>query len=122
LHEILSDAPYDYYVLQNTKTENTTLYNRSLTYSEYQATRLYFEKINPLTITIPCGIRNGIDEIVRYFRYRSPGFVSNNLKINISGLEKIKLESEATALKTEILNAISENADCLTTIKEIEFI
>lgn len=122
LHEILSGLSYDNYVLQNTKAENTTLYNKVLSYGEYQASRLYFEKINSLNITIPCGIRNGIDEIIRYFKYRSPGFISNNLKINISGLDEIKLESEATALKQEIINAIRENADCLTNIKEIEFI
>lgn len=122
LHEILSDSQYDCYALQNTKVENTTLYNKALTYGEYQANRLYYEKINPINITIPCGIRNSVDEIIRYFRYRNPGFVSNNLKINISGLDEIKLESEATALKNEIIAAIKENADCLTTIKEIEFI
>lgn len=122
LHEILSDSPYDSYTLQNAKMENTTLYTKVLTYGEYQANRLYFEKINSINITIPCGIRNGIDEIVRYFKYRSPGFVSNNLKINISGLDEITLESEATALKNDIIAAIKENADCLTTIKEIEFI
>ena len=122
LHEILSDGPYDPYTLKNTKTENTTLYNRSLKYHEYQATRLYYSNINPLTITLPCGIRNGIEEITRYFRYRTPGFVTNKVKINISGLTDIKYESEINALKKEIMNALNDNGDCLTKINEIEFI
>jgi hypothetical protein len=84
--------------------------------------RLNYSKINPLIITLPCGIRNGIEEIVRYFRYRTPGFVTNKVKINISGLEEIKYESEMNALKKEIYKALEENGDCLTKINEIEFI
>lgn len=122
MHEILSDEPYDFYTLQNSKMENATLYNRVLKYHEYQANRLHFSKINPLTITLPCGVRNGIEEIVRYFRYRNPGFISNKVKINISGLGDIKLESELKALKKEILNAIEQHGDGLTDINDIEFI
>ena len=122
LHEILSDSVYDPYALQNTKTENTTLYIKALKFHEYQAMRLNYSKINPLIITLPCGIRNGIEEIVRYFRYRTPGFVTNKVKINISGLEEIKYESEMNALKKEIYKALEENGDCLTKINEIEFI
>lgn len=122
LNEILmGNILYDPYACMNSKIENTTLYNRTLAYYEYQANRLYFTTINPLTLTIPCGVRNGIEEIVRYFKYNKPGAVSNKLKINISGIEDIKLESEIEALKTTILDAIAD-ADCLTTIKEIEFI
>lgn len=122
LHEILSDNLYDPYVLQNTKTENTTLYIKSLKYHEYQAMRLNYGNINPLTITLPCGIRNGIEEIVRYFKYRTPGFITNKVKINISGLDEIKYESEMNALKKEIYKALEEDGDCLTKINEIEFI
>jgi hypothetical protein len=122
LHEILSDDLYDPYSLQNTKTENTTLYTKALKYHEYQAMRLKYGNINPLTITLPCGIRNGVEEIVRYFKYRTPGFITNKVKINISGLDEIKYESEMNALKKEIYNALKENGDCLTKINEIEFI
>lgn len=122
LHEILSDSPYDPYTLVNTKTENTTLYNKKLKYHEYQAIRLNYGNINPLTITLPCGCRNGIEEIVRYFKYRTPGFITNKVKINISGLDDIKYESEMKALKKEIIDALKENGDCLTKVNEIEFI
>ena len=84
--------------------------------------RLIYSDINPLTITLPCGVRNGIEEIVRYFKYRTPGFITNKVKINISGLSDIKYESEMNALKKEILTALKENGDCLTKVNEIEFI
>ena len=122
LHEILSDSPYDPYTLKDTKTEYTTLYTTRLKYHEYQAMRLHYNVINPITITLPCGIHNSIEEIVRYFKYRTPGFVTNKVKINISGLDDIKYESEMKALKSEILNAIKENGDCLTKVNDIEFI
>lgn len=121
LNEILSDQKVDPYAILNTKTENTTLYNTSLEYYQYQANRLHFEKLQPLTITIPCGIRNGIEEIIRYFKYSKPGSISNKIKINISGIDDIKLEDEVHALKENILGAL-ENTDYLTNIKEIEFI
>lgn len=122
MHEILSDSVFDPYATVNTKTENTTLYIKKLKYHEYQAMRLFYSKINELTITLPCGVRNGIEEIIRYFRYRTPGYVTNKVKINISGLEDIKYESEINALKNEILDALTANGDCLTKVNEIEFI
>ena len=91
-------------------------------YHEYQAIRLFYSKINELTITLPCGVRNGIEEIVRYFRYRTPGYITNKVKINISGLEDIKYESEMNALKNDILEALKASGDCLTKVNEIEFI
>lgn len=109
------------YSIVNTKCENTTLYKKVLEYHEYQANRLHFAKINNLILTIPCGIRNGIEEIVRYFKYNKPASFSNSVKINISGVNGIKNESELNRLKSNIIAALGDN-DCLTTINEIEFI
>ena len=109
------------YAITNIKCENTTLYKKTLNYHEYQANRLHFSKINDLALTIPCGIRNGIEEIIRYFKYNKPASISNSIKINISGVDGIKNESELNRLKSNIFMALSDN-DCLTTINEIEFI
>lgn len=122
LHEILSDLLYDPYALKNSKIENITLYNKKLAYHEYQITRLHFTKINPLVITLPCGIRNGVEEIIRYFKYRNPGYITSKIKLNISGIPNIKYESEVNALKKKILSALENNGDCLIKVKEIEFI
>lgn len=117
-----SHLKYDPYAIKDTKTENTVIYNRPLSYYEYQAMRLNFSKINPLVLTLPCGIRNGIEEIVRYFKFSKPASISNSVKINISGInDKIFLERDLEELKTYIINSLS-NTDYLTTIKEIEFI
>ena len=122
LNEILdTNYVYDPYVCKNCKAENTTLYTRNLSYYEYQASRLYFSKINPLTITLPCGIRNGIEEIVRYFKYSKPGSMSSNIKINIAGLTEIESNREKELLRKSILDSLTEN-DYLINVKEIEFI
>jgi hypothetical protein len=123
LNEILEGHPYfDPYAWRNSKMEFTTLYNKILKYHEYQANKLYFSDINTLVLTIPCGIRNGIEEIVRYFKFNKPGSHSNKIKINISGIsEDIIMDSEINNLKNEIISVLKES-DCLTEIKEIEFI
>lgn len=123
LGEIINpQLKYDAYAIRNTKTENTVIYNRPLSYYEYQAMRLNFSKINPLVLTLPCGVRNGIEEIIRYFKFAKPASISNSVKINISGIDdKIFLERDLEELKTYILDSLS-NTDYLTTIKEIEFI
>lgn len=123
LNEILlGDARFDPYAWKNSKIRNTTVYNKTLEYYEQQANTLHFDKINPLTLTIPCGIRNGVEEIVRYFKFNKPNSFTNKVKINIAGLSKdIKMQSQLEALKSEIITSLSNN-DCLLKIKEIEFI
>ena len=112
----------DPYTVTNTKIEHTNIYNKVLSYYEYQAMRLKYSKINPLVLTLPCGVRNGIEEIIRYFKYSKPASISNKVKINISGIDKeLFLENDLDILKNDILNSVS-NVDYLTTINEINFI
>ena len=119
---LLGDSRYDPYSWKNSKIRNTTIYNKTLSLYEHQANSLHFDKINPLVLTIPCGIRNGIEEIVRYFKFNKPGSYTNKVKINIGGLSNdIKMQSQIDALKSEIITALTNN-DCLIKIKEIEFI
>lgn len=122
LNEILNGTiNRDPYIFRNTKLKNTTLFNRNLEYYEYLAMRLNFEKINKLVLTLPCGIRNGIDEIIRYFKFAKPGAISNKVKINISGANGISLNSEKEFIRNSIIDAVKE-ADCLQNIDSINFI
>ena len=79
------------------------------------------KKINPVILTLPCGNRNGIDEIVRYFKYNSAGAISNKVKINITGTG-LETEGEFELVKKEIMAELEKNKDCLVEVKEIEFI
>lgn len=123
LNDILKNAKDDPYAIKNCKIENSTIYNKSLKYYEYQATRLNYTKINDLVITLPCGIRNGIEEIVRYFKYNKPNSISNKVKLNISGISDwVVTEDDAANLKKEISAALNNQLDCLTSVKEIAII
>lgn len=83
--------------------------------------RLRDKKINPIILTLPCGNRNGIDEIVRYFKYNSAGAISNKVKINVSGTG-LQTEGEFEMMRKEIMSVLEKNVDCLVEVKEIEFI
>lgn len=121
LNNILENGIYDPYVAKNTDIENFVIHTKTLSYAEYQALRMRNSKINALFITVPCGIRNNIEEIVRYFRYNAPGAISNKVKINIAGTGLQTIE-EYDLLKKEIMKTINENKDCLVEVEDIEFI
>ena len=121
LNKILKNSLYDPYVCKNSKIENMTIYTKRLEYYQYQAMRLKNRLINKLILTLPCGNRNGIDEIVRYFKYNSSPAISNKVKINITGTG-LQTEGEFDLLRKEIMAVLEENKDCLVDVKEIEFV
>ena len=83
--------------------------------------RLRNKKINELILTLPCGNRNSIDEMVRYFKYVSSPAISNKIKVNITGTG-LKTEGEFDILRKEIETVLENNKDCLVSIKDIEFV
>lgn len=121
LNKILHNSPYDPYSCKDAKFENMQIYNRALKFYEYQAMRMRGKKINQMILTIPCGNRNSIDEMVRYFKYVSSPAISNKIKINITGTG-LKTEGEFDMLRKEIENVLEDNKDCLITVKDIEFV
>lgn len=121
LNKILHNSPYDPYTCKNSKFENMQIYNRALKYYEYQAMRMRGKKINQMILTLPCGNRNSIDEMVRYFKYVSSPAISNKIKINIAGTG-LKTEGEFDMLRKEIEAVLEDNKDCLVTVKDIEFV
>lgn len=121
MNKILTRNSVDPYALKNCKIENMRIYTRGLDYYEYQAMRMSGKKINPIMITLPCGQRNNIEEIVRYFKYVHPSSVSNKVRVNISGTG-LTTKGEFELLEKEIREAVVDNKDCLVDIKEISFV
>lgn len=121
MNSLLSGMKFDPYSIKNTKIENCTLYNKSLKLHEYQATRLHFSRINPLIITLPCGLHNATEEISRFFRYNKPASISNKLKINISG-SNFSSDVERDFMKKEIYAALNEAGECISKINDINFL
>ncbi|MBO5826980.1 MAG: hypothetical protein J6R59_00680 [Paludibacteraceae bacterium] len=85
LNNVLKNGAEDPYISKNTKIENVHLYTKKLNFHQYQAMRMRGTKINKLILTLPCGNRNCIDEMIRYFKYVATQSVSNNIKITIAG-------------------------------------
>ena len=77
--------------------------------------------INKLILTLPCGNRNCIDELVRYFKYVATQAISNSIKINIAGTG-LQTEGQFNMLRKEIMNTLEDNKDCLIKVRAIEFI
>lgn len=121
LNKILKNSAYDPYVCKNAKLDNLRIHTKSLDYYEYQAMRMKGKAINKLLLTLPCGNRNGVDEIVRYFKYNSSPAISNKVKINITGTG-LQTEGQFDMLRKEILAALENTKDCLVTVKDIEFV
>lgn len=121
MDRILSETRNDPYVCKNVKFNNMRIYNKALEYYEYQAMRLDGKGINPITLTIPCGQRSNIEEIVRYFRYTPPSAISNKVKINISGTG-LSTKGEFQLLEKEIRTVLENNMDCLVDVEQIDFI
>lgn len=111
----------DPYICKNTSINRMSIYTKTLTYGEYEAMRLKDRPLQELTLTVPCGSRSNIEEIVRYFKYAYPGAISNKVKLNISGTG-LETEGELQLLKDEIESAIIDNKDCIVDIKEINFV
>ena len=122
LSELLYNGIRDPYCTKNTRIKNMTIYNKILTKAERYASLLHFGKVNPLILTIPCGIRTATEEIIRYFKYNKPGNISNKLKINIAGLSGINSKRDDKRLKTYIMDKIKDSGDCLMEINDIEII
>lgn len=121
LNKILKNGVEDPYVCVNGKIENVQLYTKELDYYEYQAMRMRGKMINKLILTLPCGNRNCIDEIVRYFKYVATQAISNSIKICIAGTG-LQTEGQFNMLRKEIMNALEDNKDCLIKVRAIEFI
>ena len=121
LNDELKNGDIDPYICKNLKIRNLQIYTKKLSYYERQAIRMRGKRINKLILTLPCGNRNSIDEIVRYFKYSASTAISNKVKINLTGTG-IKTNAEMNEVRKEIISALENNKDCLIKIKDIEFI
>lgn len=86
LNDLLqNDSLHDPYACTGCEMENAALLTKSLSFGEYQALRLLGHNINPVVLTLPCGERNGIEEMERFLKYSGGGSISNTVSINIAG-------------------------------------
>lgn len=120
-NNILNNAIFDPYVCKGGKMKNLTIYNKKLKFHQYQAMRLRGQRVNTINLTLPSGNRNGIEQIIRFFKYKSSPSISNSVKIRISGAG-LQTQGQYDLLRREIFTALENEKDCLVKVKEIEFV
>ena len=111
----------DMFNTKNVKIRNINLYSKMLSSSESQAIALSKSELQPVIITLPCGQKNNLEEIIRYFKFSPPPNISNTISIDIkhSGIDDINAQKQ---LSIDILNKINDELLLPVTIKEINFI
>jgi hypothetical protein len=76
--------------------------------------------VNDLNFHLPCGQRNNLDKIKQMFAWGTPGFKSSNIKITVKN-SNIASETTKQALKTQILQEITDVLPINTNVIDIEF-
>lgn len=117
---LMNDELHDPYACKNGENENTFFITKRLELHEYQSMRLYGKNINNIILTLPCGIRNGIDEIVRFFKYSGGGAFSNFVKVNIDG-HGLTNPADIQRVKNLILDELKDRGDALLNVYDFNF-
>lgn len=112
--------PY-HYNAANTSVKNTIILNKPLRERELSVVSLIGDDIDTISLSIPCGQRNNIEEIVRIFKFGVPESYSNHIKIEIknSGITNGDLQN---TLKNRITNILDKYTKGDVIIDDISFI
>jgi hypothetical protein len=109
------------FLADNLSISNYNLYNTPLNDSDIQLLARQGMKIHDIVVDIPCGKRNYLEEVERYFKAAVPGSKSTlyNLIINNTGITDPALKE---ALATRIANELANIAPVYTQLNQIKWI
>jgi hypothetical protein len=114
-------AQPSYYYVTGTTIRNMYVYNKPLKAGDLNAINLLNSDIQPITLSIPCGQRSNIEEIVRYFKFSVPGSKSNHVNIEVKN-SGITDEALQTAISVDIRKNISKYTKSDIIIDDITFV
>lgn len=100
--------------------KNFFLYNKAIQDDEVVALNLYRKPINDVVLSIPCGQRNNMEEIERYFKY-SGGGSSGTINIYLNNLN-IQNQTFRNNIKNIILQEAKNTLPTGVSINDIKFI
>lgn len=121
LHDFLS-LPENLFKTPNLRIKNITAYSKTLGYGENKALRLARYGIRPITITLPAGLTNKVEEITRYFKYIEPETATNYIDINIHGCKDYIEPKDRANIINNIKNSIGTGIDTVIGVNEIKFV
>jgi hypothetical protein len=109
-------------LFQNTKIKNLIITDSLINPSDvlFIRTNNSKETNNNITITLPCGLRNSIDNIDIIQSLTPNHFKSNNLDVYIKNLGNLD-DAVVQLIRQKILNEVSEYLPTNTTIKNLKF-
>ena len=110
-----------FYHIYGTTLKNVYIYDKALTFDKINALNILGNAIDPIIISIPCGQRNNIEEIIRYFKFGVPNSISNKIDIVVKN-SGITDEAQQNAIKGEIINNITALLKGDAVINNINFI
>jgi hypothetical protein len=100
--------------------KNLFLYDKAVKDDEVVALNLYKKPIEDVVLSLPCGQKNNMEEIERFFKY-SNGSSSNTINIYLNNLN-IQNQSFRNNIKNVILQEAKNTLPAGVSINDIKFI
>ena len=112
-----------YYYLTNTRLKNFFIYDRPLHDDEILSLNMFDTKINDLVLSIPAGQRNNIEEIERYFKYKTKETSSKKINIYVKnmGIDDTNMQNDIKKLLFRESQAILPAGVNINDIQFIDF-
>jgi len=110
----------NHYTINDATISNVKLYNVPLKDYEVQSLLLESRKIQDLTLTLPCGQRNNIEEIRRMFFFQPPTSKSTDIDVIVKNSSITSTEFQAS-IKDKILINIKKYLPGNVNINDIKF-
>ena len=102
------------------KIKNFYLYNRALNYFDILFHNRIDQTVEDIVFDLPCSKRNYLEEIERFFKFRTPGSKSPiiNIVLKNSGINNLSLRSE---IEKRIYNILLKSAPAYTKVKSFKW-
>jgi hypothetical protein len=108
------------YFASNVTISYPRIYSAALQDNDIKLLCMQKTKVQDLNFHLPCGQRNNLDKIKQMFAWGTPGFKSSNIKITVKN-SSITSDATKQALKTQILQEITDVLPINTNVIDIEF-
>lgn len=117
IFEYLQDNSFN---CKNIKIKNFYLYNQALNYFDIMFHIRANKTVEDMVLDLPCGRRNYIEEIERYFKFRTPGSKSTlfNIVFKNSGISNTVLKNE---IEKRVYNLLATTAPAYTRVNKIKW-